>query len=73
VLRYVDRPGVVGAVGHKFGGEDINIGSAQVSRTEQGGDALMVVSVDGPVEPILLEELAESIGAQSARAVVIAG
>jgi D-3-phosphoglycerate dehydrogenase len=73
VLRYIDRPGVVGAVGHKFGGEDINIGSAQVSRAEEGGDALMVVAVDGPVEPILLEELAESIGAQSARAVVIVG
>lgn len=73
VLRYVDRPGVVGAVGAKFGGADINIASAQVSRTEEGGEALMVVAVDGPVEPVLLEELAEAIGANSARAVEVAG
>lgn len=71
VLRYQDRPGVVGAVGAKFGGADINIASAQVSRTEQGGDALMVVAVDTVVPPHVLAELAESIGATSARAIDI--
>jgi len=69
LLRYQDRPGVVGAVGAQFGGADINIASAQVSRTEQGGDALIVVTVDTAVPPTLLEELAEAIGATFAHAV----
>ncbi len=69
LLRYQDRPGVVGLVGAKFGGADINIAAAQVSRAEQGGDALIVVTVDSVVEPELLAELAESIGATSARAI----
>jgi D-3-phosphoglycerate dehydrogenase len=69
LLRYQDRPGVVGAVGAQFGGADINIASAQVSRTEQGGDALIVITVDSAVPPTLIEELAEAIGATFAHAV----
>ena len=69
LLRYQDRPGVIGAVGAQFGGADINIASAQVSRTEQGGDALMVVTVDSAVPADLLDELAEGIGASYARAI----
>ena len=69
LLRYQDRPGVIGAVGNQFGGADINIASAQVSRTEQGGDALIVVTVDTAVPAELLDELAEGIGASYARAV----
>jgi len=69
VLRYHDRPGIVGSVGAKFGDAGVNIASAQVSRTEQGGDALMVVAVDSAVPPAVLADVADTIGAQSARAV----
>ncbi|HVV29752.1 MAG TPA: ACT domain-containing protein, partial [Mycobacteriales bacterium] len=71
-LHYRDRPGVVGTVGAKFGGADINIAAAQVSRTEQGGDALIVVTVDSQVDAALLDELAEAIGASVARTIDIA-
>lgn len=70
-LRYQDRPGVVGTVGARFGGANVNIASAQVSRAQQGGDALMVIAVDSAVEPELLAELADAIGATSARAINI--
>jgi D-3-phosphoglycerate dehydrogenase len=71
-LRYADRPGVVGAVGAGLGEAQVNIAGAQVSRTSQGGDALMVLTVDSAVPGEVLEGIAASIGAQSARAVNLA-
>jgi D-3-phosphoglycerate dehydrogenase len=71
-LRYADRPGVVGAVGAGLGEAQVNIAGAQVSRTSQGGDALMVLTVDSAVPGDVLEAIAASIGAQSARAVNLA-
>ncbi|MGH3745630.1 MAG: phosphoglycerate dehydrogenase [Mycobacteriales bacterium] len=69
VFRYADRPGVVGVIGQTLGESDINIGGAQVSRAEEGGDALMVVGVDSAIPPDVLTAVADAIGAQSARAV----
>lgn len=67
-FTYADRPGVVGAVGAALGEAGINIAGAQVSRTTEGGEALMAVTVDSPVSPELLEEIAGRIGAREARA-----
>ena len=68
-LRYADKPGVVGTVGAALGGAQVNIAGAQVSRTSQGGDALMALTVDSAVPTPVLEQIAAAIGAQSARAV----
>src|SRR3954452_9960062 len=65
---YADRPGVVGAVGAALGEAGINIAGAQVSRTTQGGEALMAVTVDSPVSGELLADIAGRIGAREARA-----
>jgi D-3-phosphoglycerate dehydrogenase len=65
---YTDRPGVVGAVGAALGEAGVNIAGAQVSRTTRGGEALMAVTVDNPVHPDLLAEIAAGIGAREARA-----
>ncbi|WP_347057633.1 ACT domain-containing protein [Blastococcus sp. HT6-30] len=65
---YADRPGVVGAVGAALGEARVNIAGAQVSRADEGGEALMAVTVDTPVGPELLEEIAGRIGARAARA-----
>ena len=46
----------------------INIAGAQVSRTTQGGDALMAVTVDSPVSGQLLADIAGRIGARQAQA-----
>jgi D-3-phosphoglycerate dehydrogenase len=68
-LRYADRPGVVGTVGAALGEAQINIAGAQVSRTSQGGDALMALTVDSVVPAEVLDRIAVAIGAHSARAV----
>ncbi|GAA4316942.1 phosphoglycerate dehydrogenase [Klenkia terrae] len=67
-FTYADRPGVVGTVGAALGAAGINIAGAQVSRTTQGGDALMAVTVDSEVSGDLLADIAAQIGAREARA-----
>ncbi len=66
-FTYADRPGVVGTVGAALGAAGINIAGAQVSRTTQGGDALMAVTVDSEVTGELLADIAGQIGAREAR------
>ncbi len=68
-LRYADRPGVVGAVGAALGDAQVNIAGAQVSRTSQGGDALMALTVDSAVPAEVLDRIVADIGAQSIRTV----
>jgi D-3-phosphoglycerate dehydrogenase / 2-oxoglutarate reductase len=67
-FTYIDRPGVVGAVGAALGQAGVNIAGAQVSRTTRGGEALMAVTVDSHVPADLLGEIAATIGAREARA-----
>jgi D-3-phosphoglycerate dehydrogenase len=68
-FRYADKPGIVGTVGAALGEAQVNIAGAQVSRTSQGGDALMALTVDSAVPAEVLEAIAVAIGAQSARSV----
>ncbi|MFD6292473.1 ACT domain-containing protein, partial [Streptomyces sp. NPDC060205] len=69
VLRYEDRPGVVGTVGRVFGEAGINIAGMQVSRSAAGGEALAVLTVDDTVPQEAVSEVAGEIGATSARSV----
>jgi D-3-phosphoglycerate dehydrogenase len=48
-IRYPDQPGVIGRVGSMFGDAGVNIANMAVSRTKEGGQALMVFSIDTPV------------------------
>lgn len=68
-LRYTDRPGVVGTIGRIMGAAGLNIAGMQVSRAEEGGEALVALTVDDSVPPAVLTEIAEEIGATSARSV----
>jgi D-3-phosphoglycerate dehydrogenase len=70
-FRYHDRPGIVGAVGGILGGADVNIASMQVSRTQQGGEALMAVTVDSAIPADALRAITDAVGANSARGVDI--
>jgi D-3-phosphoglycerate dehydrogenase / 2-oxoglutarate reductase len=72
-LGYVDRPGVVGAVGQILGSHEINIGGMQVCRRAQGGDAMLVLSADSTVSLELLGEIAIATGARLARVVDLDG
>ena len=68
VLRYRDRPGMVGVIGNALGTAQVNIASMQVGRLEAGGDAIMLVAVDSPVPAVVVDHIAEQIGATRARA-----
>ncbi len=57
VFRYDDVPGVIGKVGTLLGEAGINIANMTVSRTRQGGQALMTLSIDSPAPPELVEQI----------------
>ena len=57
VFRYDDVPGVIGKVGTLFGDAGVNIANMTVSRTRQGGQALMALSIDTPAPPELVEQV----------------
>jgi D-3-phosphoglycerate dehydrogenase len=56
-FHYDDKPGVIGRVGTAFGEAGINIANMAVSRTNQGGKALMALSIDTPAPAELAKTL----------------
>jgi D-3-phosphoglycerate dehydrogenase len=56
-LRYDDIPGVIGRVGTMFGEAGVNIANMAVSRTKQGGKALMTLSIDTPAPSELVDRV----------------
>ena len=68
-FRYADRPGIIGKVGTIFGDAGINIATMDVGRRAQGGDALMVLTVDSEVPNEVLDRVASAIEADHIRAV----
>ncbi|NMI01095.1 phosphoglycerate dehydrogenase [Pseudonocardia acidicola] len=67
LLEYADRPGVMGRVGSLLGEAAINIEAAQISQTTDGTDAIMLLRVDRPVDPAVLEPIGASVGARTTR------
>jgi D-3-phosphoglycerate dehydrogenase len=67
LLRYADRPGVIGKVGRVLGDADINIASIKVSRETIGGEALMGLTVDSRIPDEVVREIASVAGATEAR------
>ncbi len=55
LFLYDDKPGVIGRVGTLFGDAGVNIANMAVSRTNQGGKALMALSIDTPAPPELVD------------------
>jgi D-3-phosphoglycerate dehydrogenase len=56
-FRYDDVPGVIGKVGTLFGDSGVNIANMTVSRTRQGGQALMALSIDSQAPPDLVAKV----------------
>jgi D-3-phosphoglycerate dehydrogenase len=73
VLRYSDRPGVVGEIGRLLGDAGVNIGAMQVGRDVAGGLALVALTVDSAVPPVVLDSISEAIDATLARSVNLDG
>jgi D-3-phosphoglycerate dehydrogenase / 2-oxoglutarate reductase len=69
VFRYEDLPGMIGRVGTIFGAHGVNISSAAVGHTPDGGVdnedrrlAAMVVTTDAPVPDEVVQEIVASEG-----------
>ena len=69
VLRYTDRPGVVGTVGGVLGSAGVNIGGMQVARATEGGLAVGVLTLDQSAPAGVVDDLVREIGATAGRLV----
>jgi D-3-phosphoglycerate dehydrogenase len=63
VMVYDDRPGIVAIYGQQFGDANINIAGMQIARTNAGGKALSVLTVDSPVPDDLVQKVSDAISA----------
>ncbi|GGF14596.1 phosphoglycerate dehydrogenase [Subtercola lobariae] len=63
VMIYDDRPGIVAVYGKEFGDASINIAGMQIARTNAGGKALSVLTIDSPAPDELLERVRQAIEA----------
>ncbi|MFC7371929.1 phosphoglycerate dehydrogenase [Fictibacillus iocasae] len=66
-IKHNDVPGMIGKVGSLLGGHDINIGTMQVGRTDIGGEAIMVLSLDKKLDNKLIQELEQISGLNEAQ------
>jgi len=71
-MMYIDMPGIVGKVGTILGRNQINIARMEVGRAERGKQAMIILSVDDPVTPEILEEIRVAINAHDVRAITLA-
>ncbi|WP_088318922.1 phosphoglycerate dehydrogenase [Kineosporia sp. R_H_3] len=71
VLRYTDRPGIIGALGRLLGDAGVNIAAMQVGRAAEGGVAVSVLTLDSAAPAAVVDEIAREIGASSARLVTL--
>ncbi|MGY5764852.1 phosphoglycerate dehydrogenase [Brachybacterium sp. DNPG3] len=71
IIRYEDRPGLVGQYGAKLGEAQVNIAGMQVSRLGNvpGAEALVILNLDEAAPRELAEEIGEAIGARAIHAV----
>ncbi len=64
LTRHRDRPGMIGRVGTLLGNADVNIASMQVARDAPRGEAIMVLTLDDPVPPAVIETIRQELDIQ---------
>ncbi|GAA3322999.1 phosphoglycerate dehydrogenase [Paeniglutamicibacter sulfureus] len=72
VLRYADRPGVIGTLGNVLGEQGVNIAGMQVARKEERGEAVAVLAIDSALPAGVLDIVRAAIGATVAREINLA-
>ncbi len=55
--QHIDRPGVIGYFASTLGAANVNIASMQLARREKGKEAMMIYSIDSPVDEETLAKL----------------
>jgi D-3-phosphoglycerate dehydrogenase len=63
VIRYADRPGVIGTIGCLVGDAGVNIAAMQVGRDAEGGKAVSVLTLDEALPAAVVDEIQRDIGA----------
>ncbi len=69
VTAHHDQPGVIGKVGTLLGEHKINIAGMNVGREKTGGRAVMVLLVDDPISPELMNSIRGIQGMETAQLV----
>ncbi|MET3699031.1 D-3-phosphoglycerate dehydrogenase [Bacillus oleivorans] len=59
LIRHKDQPGAIGRVGTLLAKFDVNIATMQVGRSNVGGDAIMMLTVDRQAEEHVISQLKE--------------
>ncbi|ERN54129.1 phosphoglycerate dehydrogenase [Alkalihalophilus marmarensis] len=54
-IQHNDKPGVIGRIGQLLAEHDVNIATMQVGRKQEGGEAIMMITVDKTVEEDVLK------------------
>jgi len=62
-----DAPGFIGRLGSKLGESDVNIGTFHLGRRNQGGEAVLLLSVDGTVTEPLRWEICNLTGVKQVK------
>ncbi len=58
-VRNKDMPGFIGALGSVLGENKVNIATFSLGRTQEGGSAICLVSVDAPVSQVIQDKIAD--------------
>ena len=58
-LTNEDKPGIIGGVGTILGDAGINIATFHLGRSEQGGDAIALIEIDGDPQDELVRKIGE--------------
>ncbi len=69
IIPHIDKPKIIGTVGTLIGQHEVNIAAMQVGRKVIGGRAVMILTVDSPVPPETLAEIAKVDGVLDVRMV----
>lgn len=71
LIHYGDRPGMIGKIGTIMGKHDINIASMNLGRSEQKGEAMVILSLDSAVPEAVVAEIREATEASFIKALHI--
>jgi predicted lipid-binding transport protein (Tim44 family) len=66
-ITNTDVPGMIGFIGTTFGNAGVNIANFHLGRDAQGGDAIALLYVDGPVSQDVLDKLTANPAIRQAR------
>ncbi|MBD8556649.1 phosphoglycerate dehydrogenase [Rhizobium sp. CFBP 8762] len=69
-ITNTDVPGMIGFIGTTLGAAGVNIANFQLGRDTEGGDAIALLYVDGPVSETVLDQLRANAAIKSAKPLV---